>query len=277
MLSRERHLPYNANTGCGQKRLANAAACPSIAGMDVGLFVTCLTDTFYPRAGIAMVKVLEHLGCTVHFPREQTCCGQPMFNSGFEDEARQLARRMVDVFEPYACVVTPSGSCCAMIHDYYEQLLGDDPAYADRARRLIASTHEFVEYLTNVAKVDLRSLGCRWEGHVTYHYSCHLRGIGLTPETGEAARLLGQIDGVRYTQADRLDQCCGFGGTFAVKWPEVSGAMVRDKVECLSKTGATTPSSMRFSTSWRRACAPRRRRPGCWSGPDGLDRTARRS
>ncbi len=206
--------------------------------MDVALFVTCLTDTFYPRVGMAVVKVLEHLGCTVHFPKAQTCCGQPMFNSGFEHEARGLARRMVDVFEPYACVVTPSGSCCAMVHDYYEQLLGDDPAYAERARRLIHHTHEFVGFLTNVLHVDLRSLGCKWDGHVTYHYSCHLRGIGTTAGAGGAPDLLRQIDGIRYSEAERLDQCCGFGGTFAVKWPEVSGAMVRDKVQCLAGTGA---------------------------------------
>jgi len=205
--------------------------------MDVALFVTCLTDTFYPRAGMAVVKVLEHLGCTVHFPREQTCCGQPLFNSGFESEARDLARRMVDVFEPYAHVVTPSGSCCAMVHDYYMQLLGDDPAYAKRAQRFVENTREFVDFLTHVLNVDLRQLGCQWEGSVTYHYSCHLRGIGMTTE---ATDLLRQIEGVEYTEAERLDQCCGFGGTFAVKWPEVSGAMVRDKVRCLAATGAST-------------------------------------
>ncbi len=208
--------------------------------MDVALFITCLTDTFYPRVGVAMVKVLEHLGCTVHFPREQTCCGQPLFNSGFEGEARDLAKRMVDVFEPYACVITPSGSCCAMIHDYYRQLLGDDPAYADRAGRLIAGTHEFVGFLRQTLNVDLRALGCRWDGDVTYHYSCHLRGIGESAAAPGAVELLRQIEGVRYTPAERLDQCCGFGGTFAVKWPEVSGAMVKDKVACLARTGAST-------------------------------------
>jgi L-lactate dehydrogenase complex protein LldE len=205
--------------------------------MDVALFVTCLTDTFYPRAGRALVKILEYLGCRVHFPEAQTCCGQPMFNSGYPDEAAALARRMVDIFEPYETVVTPSGSCCAMIHDYYPSLLAEDPAYAQRVGPFVHKTHEFVDFLTNVAKVDLRELGCNWEGRVTYHYSCHLRGLGMTDES---VRLLEQIEGVQYTKLRKLDQCCGFGGTFAVKWPEVSGAMVQDKVQCIAETEAET-------------------------------------
>lgn len=205
--------------------------------MDVSLFVTCLTDAFYPRAGRAVVAVLEHLGCRVEFPRAQTCCGQPMFNSGYHADAADLARRMVDVFESADCVVTPSGSCCAMIHEYYPQLLGDDPAYADRTRRLIDKTHEFVQFLTDVMPVNLRKLGCKWQGAATYHYSCHGRGLGLTDQ---AVRLLNQIDGIDYRPLDKLDQCCGFGGTFAVKHAEVSGAMVRDKVACIAQTGADT-------------------------------------
>jgi len=205
--------------------------------MRTTLFITCLTDTFYPRVGRAMVAILEHLGHTVDFPDAQTCCGQPMFNSGYSDEAADLARRMVDIFEPAELVLTPSGSCCAMIHDYYLQLLGDDPAYADRARRFIAKTREFVDFLINVERIDLRALGCRWEGSLTYHYSCHLRGLGMTDE---AERLIGQIDGVDYRPVEKKEQCCGFGGTFAVKFSEVSGALVRDKVQCVADTGAGT-------------------------------------
>jgi len=205
--------------------------------MKVSLFVTCLTDQFYPRVGIAVVKVLERLGYEVDFPAEQTCCGQPMFNSGYPDHARDLAKRMIEVFADSEIVVTPSGSCCAMVHDYYMQLLGDDPAWADRARAFIDKTHEFVDFLLGVAKVDLAALGCRWPGEVTYHYSCHLRGIGMTDE---ATRLLDQIEGVNHTPLRKRDQCCGFGGTFAVKYPEISGSMVKDKVACIAETRAPT-------------------------------------
>jgi len=205
--------------------------------MKVSLFVTCLTDQFYPRVGIAVVKVLERLGYDVDFPAEQTCCGQPMFNSGYPDHARDLAKRMIAVFEDSQIVITPSGSCCAMIHDYYMQLLGDDPEWADRAKAFVDKTHEFVDFLLSVAKVDLAQLGCKWPGKVTYHYSCHLRGIGMTDE---ATRLLDQIEGVAYTPLRKRDQCCGFGGTFAVKYPEMSGALVKDKVACIAETDVPT-------------------------------------
>lgn len=205
--------------------------------MKVALFITCLTDTFYPRTGIAVVKVLEHLGCEVEFPLEQTCCGQPMFNNGLHDEARGLAKRMVRVFEPYDHVVTPSGSCAAMIRDYYEDLLGADHAYDRGVRDLCGKTYEFVEFLVNVLKVDLRELGVKWDGKVTYHYSCHLRGIGVTDE---AVQLMNQVEGLDYTPLPKADQCCGFGGTFAMKYPQISGTMVRDKAECIRGTEADT-------------------------------------
>jgi len=205
--------------------------------MKVALFVTCLTDTFYPRTGIAIVKVLEHLGCEVDFPAEQTCCGQPMYNNGLHDEARTLAKRMARVFEDAPYVVTPSGSCAAMVRDYYEDLLAGDHAYEDSIRSLCSRTYEFVEFLVNVLKVDLKSLGVKWPGHVTYHYSCHLRGIGVTDE---AVQLMNQVDGLNYTPLPKADQCCGFGGTFAMKYPQISGSMVRDKVGCIAGTGAQT-------------------------------------
>ena len=204
--------------------------------MDASLFITCLTDTFYPRGGIAVVKVLEHLGCRVRFPEGQTCCGQPMWNTGFHAEAKQLAERMIRVFEDSEHVVTPSGSCCAMIRDYYPDMFADDPAAATSARGLVDKTYEFVEFLTKVLKVDLNDLGVKWPGKATYHYSCHLRGIGMTPEVVPA--MLGQIEGLEYVPLEQIDQCCGFGGMFAVKFPIVSGGMVREKVACIAKTGA---------------------------------------
>jgi L-lactate dehydrogenase complex protein LldE len=212
------------------------------APMDVSLFITCLTDTFYPRVGQAVVLVLERFGCRVDFPAGQTCCGQPMFNVGCHEDARSLARRMIEVFEDSPAVVTPSGSCCAMIRDYYAELLHDDADWHERARRLAAKTYEFSEFLLKGLKVDLRAAGCRWPGgaekqrpSVTYHYSCHLRGLGMTDE---AVQLLRQIEGIEYVPLEKTEQCCGFGGTFAVKYPEISGAMVRDKVDCIQRSGA---------------------------------------
>ncbi|MEX2388478.1 MAG: (Fe-S)-binding protein, partial [Phycisphaeraceae bacterium] len=226
--------------------------------MKVALFITCLTDTFYPRTGIAVVKVLEKLGCEVVFPEAQTCCGQPMWNNGHHDApggARDLAKRMTEVFEPYDHVVTPSGSCAAMIRDYYGDMFEDEPAWHGRAKAMADKTYEFIEFLVNVLKVDLREHGVKWEGDVTYHYSCHLRGIGITDE---AVRVMKQIDGLNYKPLDKADQCCGFGGTFAMKYPQISGTMVRDKVSCIKATQAPTVVSndagctMNISGSCRR-------------------------
>ena len=215
--------------------------------MKVSLFVTCLTDTFYPRVGEAVVRVLEHLGCEVDFPEAQTCCGQPMFNTGCHADAAALARRMIDVFADSPMVVTPSGSCCAMIRDYYRELLHDDPAYRGKAEQFVTKTYEFSEFLLKIKQVDLRALGCRWSPapgsgaeqaepiKTTYHYSCHLRGLGMTDE---AVRLLRQIDGIDFRPLEKAEQCCGFGGTFAVKFPEISGSLVRDKTDCIRRTGA---------------------------------------
>lgn len=203
--------------------------------MKVSLFVTCLTDSFYPRTGIAVVKVLERLGCEVDFPLAQTCCGQPMYNNGFHDQTRELAKRMIQVFEHADYVVTPSGSCAAMIRDYYPELFHGDHAWEHEAQRFADKTYEFVEFLLKVLNVDLSKHGARWQGKATYHYSCHLRGIGMTDE---AVRVMKQIDGLEYVPLPKAEQCCGFGGTFAMKYPQISGAMVRDKVACIAATGA---------------------------------------
>lgn len=208
--------------------------------MNVSLFITCLTDNFYPRVGQAVVAVLEHLGCKIDFPEEQTCCGQPMFNTGSHDDARELAKRMVHIFEHSDYVVTPSGSCCAMIHDYYPTLFESDPTYQKAGMELVSKSYEFADFLLKVLKVDLGQLGCEWPGKVTYHYSCHLRGLHMT---SEAVLLLKQIKGLEYAELGKKEQCCGFGGTFAVKYPQISGTMVRDKVTEIAKTGAQTVCS----------------------------------
>jgi L-lactate dehydrogenase complex protein LldE len=205
--------------------------------MNVSLFITCLGDSFYPRSGIAAVKVLEHLGCTVDFPAAQTCCGQPMYNNGHHADARALAARMVRVFAGSERVVTPSGSCAAMIREYYPGLFADDPRGLAAAKALATKTYEFSEFLIKVLNVDLERLGVRWEGLATYHYSCHLRGLHLTDET---PRLLAQIAALDYVPLDKAEQCCGFGGTFAAKYPQISGSMVRDKVACIKAAGVPT-------------------------------------
>lgn len=226
--------------------------------MRVSLFITCLGDSYFPRAGIAAVKVLEHLGCEVDFPAAQTCCGQPMHNGGFASDARALAARMVRVFAASAHVVTPSGSCAAMIRDNYPGLFQGDADAEAAASRLAAKTYEFAEFLHRVLRVDLRAMGVKWPGRATYHYSCHLRGIGMTDE---AAVLLGQIQGLEYTPLEKAEQCCGFGGAFAAKYPDISGGMVRDKVACIRATGAQTVVSSEAGCTMNLAGACRRE--GC--------------
>jgi L-lactate dehydrogenase complex protein LldE len=200
----------------------------------VALFVTCLTDQFYPRVGIAATKILEKLGCQVEFPAAQTCCGQPFFNNGFEAEARELARRMIDIFSPYDYIVTPSGSCCAMVREHFAHLFDHSTA---GLQKLLDNTYEFVEFLDKVMKVDFSSFKLPQARTMTYHYTCHLRGIGVRDE---GVKLLQQIGNIDFRPMEKSDQCCGFGGTFAVKYPAISGAIVEDKTRCIAKTDAAT-------------------------------------
>jgi L-lactate dehydrogenase complex protein LldE len=205
--------------------------------MHVALFITCLTDQFYPHVGVAVTKILEHFGCTVSFPRAQTCCGQPFFNNGFHDESRDLARRFIQIFEPYEYIVTPSGSCCAMVREQFEALLKDDHAYEHGLHQVAPRTFEFVEFLDKILKVDFSQFKLPTKESCTYHYTCHLRGIGVKDQ---GVRLLQQIGGVDFQPLEKTDQCCGFGGTFAVKYPAISGAIVEDKANCIAATGAKT-------------------------------------
>jgi L-lactate dehydrogenase complex protein LldE len=203
----------------------------------IGLFITCLTDQFYPRVGVAITKILEHFGCAVEFPKDQTCCGQPFFNNGFHPESRKLAKRMIDIFEPFDYVVTPSGSCCAMVREQFHQLFAGDSDWGQSIHRLAMRTYEFVEFLDKVLKVDFSQFKLPATQSVTYHYTCHLRGLGVKDE---GVRLLRQIGNVQFKPMEKTDQCCGFGGTFAVKYPAISGAIVDDKVNCIAATGSGT-------------------------------------
>jgi L-lactate dehydrogenase complex protein LldE len=196
--------------------------------------VTCLGDVLFPDAGLATVRLLRRLGVTVDFPAAQTCCGQPHFNSGFHNDARDLARHTIRVFDNGRPVVTPSGSCAAMVKLEYPELFHEDAAWHARAADLAARTHELSDFLVNVLKVE--DVGARFEGKVTYHMACHLRGLGLI---SEPERLLRRVRGLEYVPLERADECCGFGGSFAVRFPGISGAMVNDKAGFIEKTGAS--------------------------------------
>lgn len=204
----------------------------------VSLMITCLGDVLRPTAGVATVRLLRRLGVAVEFPEAQTCCGQPFFNSGYRDGARRLAKHTIGTFDDGRPVVVPSGSCAAMVKLEYPHLFPEGSPWKQRAEDLAARTFELCDFLVN--QIGVVDVGARFEGSVTYHYACHLRGLGLTDE---APRLLQAIEGVRYMPIERQDQCCGFGGSFAVRYPHVSGAMVEDKVGCVTRTGADVVAS----------------------------------
>ena len=201
--------------------------------MRVALFATCLADVFEPEIPVSIVRVLRRYGVDVTFPEAQTCCGQPAFNTGNRPEAKAAAARMIDVFDGDDMIVSPSASCTAMVREQYPVLFADDPPMLERAHALASRTYEFVEFLAKVLKVE--DPDAEFNGTATYHYTCHQRPLGLTTE---AEDLIRKLRGVTYVPLERRDRCCGFGGAFAVKEPEVSGEMVRDKVECIIRTGA---------------------------------------
>ena len=200
--------------------------------MKVSLLVTCLGDALFPDVGAATVRLLRRLGVAVDFPAAQTCCGQPHFNSGYSDEARELARHTIRTFSGSEKVVVPSGSCAAMVKLEYPELFHDDPAWRRRAEDLARRTHELSDFLVNVLGVE--DVGARFVGRATYHMACHLRGLGLLTEP---ERLLRRVRDLEYVPLERADECCGFGGSFSVRYPEISAAMVRDKAAFIEKTG----------------------------------------
>ena len=206
----------------------------------VALFVTCMVDMIYPEVGLATVELLERQGVEVVFPAEQTCCGQPAFNAGFWDEARPLARRFVDIFEPLVrnkqvdAVVAPSGSCATMTSHFYSLLLEDDPAYRARAEFLAAATFELTEFLVDVLGVE--EVGAHFDGVLTYHASCHLHrelGIDRQPRT-----LLSHVEGAEVVEMTAAEECCGFGGLFAIKNGDISTAMGQRKTQHIVKSDA---------------------------------------
>ena len=175
----------------------------------VALFITCLTDQFFPQVGVAITKILEHYGCEVEFPQSQTCCGQPFFNNGFHPEARKLAERWVEIFEPYDAVITPSGSCASMVRAHYHEVFEHDAAFLDRSKRIAGRTYEFVEFLHKVLNIDASKLSLARSEPITYHYVCHLRGLGIKDE---GVRFLQQIGNVDFRAWKRPTSAAGSAG-----------------------------------------------------------------
>jgi Fe-S oxidoreductase len=200
----------------------------------VGLFATCLVDLFRPSVGFAAVKLIEDSGCDVHVPPAQTCCGQPAYNSGDKADAREIARQVIETFERFDYVVAPSGSCGAMLIRHYPALFAGDADWEPRARAFSARCHELVSFLTDVMKVT--DTGASVPARVTYHDSCSgLRELGVK---AQPRQLLGSVEGLELEEMAESEICCGFGGTFCVKYPDISNAIVTKKVANIEASGA---------------------------------------
>ncbi|GAC1556490.1 MAG: (Fe-S)-binding protein [Herpetosiphon sp.] len=200
----------------------------------VSLFVTCMVDQIYPEIAEAVVTVLEGLGVEVEVPELQTCCGQPAFNSGYWDDARAVAGRNLEVLKNSGVVVTPSGSCATMIRHFYPQLFADNPALLELATALAARTYEFSEYLVDVLHVS--DVGAQRTDTLTIHDACHgLRGLGIK---AQPRTLLEHVEGAEVVPLHNAERCCGFGGLFAVKLPQISEAMLADKLDNIEASGA---------------------------------------
>ncbi len=202
----------------------------------VGLFVTCLVDLFRPTVGFAALKLLEDAGCTVVVPEAQTCCGQPAFNSGDNRDARAIARQVIEAFDGVDYIVAPSGSCAGMLREHYPELFEDDPDMALRAQHMAKRTYELVSFLVDVLGVS--KVEAAFDGTVTYHDSCS--GLRELEIKTQPRRLLAGVSGLQIKELPGAETCCGFGGTFCVKYPEISDKMVTNKAEDIVATGAGT-------------------------------------
>ena len=202
--------------------------------MRVALFVTCLVDLFRPTVGFAAVKLLEDAGCTVEVPRRQTCCGQPAYNSGDRADAEAIALQVFDAFAGYDYVVAPSGSCAGMLRVHYTELFADDSENLLRAQELAERSWELVSFLVDVC--GMQAVAANWQRRVTYHDACSgLRELGVKLQPRQ---LLASVSGLRLAELPGPEVCCGFGGTFCVKYPEISDKMVTDKAADIAGTGA---------------------------------------
>ncbi len=203
--------------------------------MRVGLFVTCLADLMRPSVAFAAVKLLEDAGCSVEVPESQTCCGQPALNSGDSVDARAIAKQVIASFEGFDYVVGPSGSCMGTLRCDYPALFADEPAWRLRAEDLARRSHELLSFLVDVMHIE--RVAARYDGKVTYHDSCAgLRELGVREQP---RKLLAGVAGLELVEMQGTEECCGFGGTFCVKYPEISTKMVDDKIAHIEASGAS--------------------------------------
>ena len=203
--------------------------------MKVSLFITCLVDQLCPQVGVAAVKVLRNAGCEVTFDERQTCCGQPAFNTGYRREARKFAEKFIEIFEDSEAeyIVSPSGSCTAMVKHFHE-LFPDDKSWRDRCEKIAAKTYEFSSFLVNVLKIE--TTNAKFSGKLTWHDACHgLRDLNIR---NEPRKLLKSVENAEFIELQGADVCCGFGGTFSVKFPEISAAILDSKIEAIENSGA---------------------------------------
>jgi L-lactate dehydrogenase complex protein LldE len=200
--------------------------------MRVSLFVTCLVDQLWSSVGTSCVEVLRRAGCEVVFDERQTCCAQPAFTTGYWTEARQVARRFIEVFEEGTAeaIVSPSGSCTAMVH-HFPELFAEEPQWLNRAQTIANRTYELSAFLVRVLKID--DVGASWKGRLTWHDACHgLRDLSLKTEPRS---LIKKVRGAEFVEIDNAESCCGFGGTFSVKYPEISVAILDQKIEAIER------------------------------------------
>ena len=201
---------------------------------DVTLFIQCLIDGIYPHVGHAMVRLFEKLAIRVDIPLKQTCCGQPAFNSGYRKEARTAAKRFIEIFESAKVIVCPSGSCVDMVKHQYPVLFKDGSPWQERAKIVSGKIFELTEYLVDVLGVE--DVGTRFPGKVTYHDSCHLfRNLHVAEQP---RKLIANIKDIELIEMKNSEKCCGFGGAFSVKYPDISSAILEEKVDNIIATGA---------------------------------------
>ena len=214
--------------------MSEQAASPEPAPVRVALLVTCLVDLFRPSVGFAAVALLEAAGCTIEAPRAQTCCGQPAYNSGDRADAKRIARQVIAAFAGYDYVVAPSGSCAGMVRVHYPELFADEPETLAQAQELAGRTWELISFLVDVRRMS--RVATRWGKTATYHDACSgLRELGVK---AQPRQLLASVEGLRLCELAEPEVCCGFGGTFCVKYPEISDKMVADKAAEIAATGA---------------------------------------
>jgi len=202
----------------------------------ITLFVQCLVDGLYPEVGEAMLTIFERLGIQVDCPGGQTCCGQPAFNAGHWKAARVAAKRFIEIFEDAEWIVCPSGSCVNMVKNHYKDLFEDDAAWAERSKQVGLRTFELSQFLVDILGIE--NTDTSYHGKITYHDSCHLlRGLGVKEQP---RRLLRHLKQAQFVEMKDSDRCCGFGGTFSVKYPDISTAMVDEKIRNIIASGADT-------------------------------------